>query len=73
MIKQEGSDWILYDKAGKKKLGTHPSKEKALEQERAIMANKKETKNMAITPSSRGGVKGVKRKNLRAKTNQKKI
>ena len=52
MIKKEGQDYILYDKAGKKKLGTHSSREKALEQERAIMANKKV--KLAVRPGSAG-------------------
>lgn len=39
-IKKEGSKYVLYNKAGTRKLGTHPNKEKALKQERAIEANK---------------------------------
>lgn len=39
-IKHENGKWNLYTKDGSKKLGSHPSKEKALAQERAIYANK---------------------------------
>lgn len=39
-IKKQGSQYVLYNKAGTKKLGTHPSKAKAEAQERAIQANK---------------------------------
>ena len=40
IIKQEGDEWVLYDKEGKKVLGRHKSKEGALAQERAIQARK---------------------------------
>jgi hypothetical protein len=40
-IKKEGNKWVLYTKDGKRKLGTHDSREDALAQERAIEANKK--------------------------------
>lgn len=40
MIKKSGKKFILYTKDGKKKLGTHPTRESALAQERAIFANK---------------------------------
>lgn len=40
MIKKSGKKWILYTKDGKRKLGTHDTREEALAQERAIMANK---------------------------------
>ena len=40
MIKKSGNRWILYSKDGKRKLGTHATREEAVAQERAIMANK---------------------------------
>lgn len=40
VIKKSGKKWILYTKDGKRKLGTHDTREEALAQERAIMANK---------------------------------
>lgn len=40
MIKNSGNKWILYTKDGKRKLGTHATREEAVAQERAIMANK---------------------------------
>ena len=40
MIKRRGKEWIVTDKSGKKVLGTHPSKEKALKQLRAIEISK---------------------------------
>lgn len=39
-IKKENGKWVLYTKDGKRKLGTHESKEEALAQERVIEANK---------------------------------
>ena len=44
MIKKQGSKYIVYDSTGKKKLGTHETKEKALAQLRAIEISKKERK-----------------------------
>ena len=41
VIRKEGGKWVLYTKDGKKKLGTHDSKEAALKQERAIYARRK--------------------------------
>lgn len=41
MIKKSGKKWILYNKAGTKILGRHPSKAKALKQEAAIHVNKR--------------------------------
>ena len=41
VVKKSGSKWVLKSKDGKKTLGRHGSKEKALRQERAIQANKK--------------------------------
>jgi hypothetical protein len=40
MIKRRGNKWIVTDKSGKDVLGTHPSKEKALKQLRAIEISK---------------------------------
>lgn len=39
-ILKRGSKWVVTDKSGKKVLGTHPSKEKALKQLRAIEISK---------------------------------
>lgn len=36
MIKKSGNKWILYTKDGKRKLGTHISREEAKAQEKAI-------------------------------------
>jgi hypothetical protein len=43
IIRKKGNQYSLYSHSGKK-LGTHTSKEKALRQERAIYANKNESK-----------------------------
>lgn len=40
VIKKSGKKWILYTKDGKRKLGTHDTREEAVAQERAIVANK---------------------------------
>jgi len=40
MIKKRGSKWVVTDKSGKKVLGTHTSREKALKQLRAIEISK---------------------------------
>ena len=40
MIRKRGSKWVVLDKSGKKVLGTHPSKEKALKQLQAIEISK---------------------------------
>ena len=40
MIRKVGSKYNVYDKTGKKKLGSHPSRAKALAQLRAIEASK---------------------------------
>lgn len=42
MIKKEGSKYVVYDSAGKKKLGEHPDKESAVKQVAAIEISKKE-------------------------------
>lgn len=39
-IKKKGSKWVVTDKSGKKVLGTHPSKAKAISQLQAIEINK---------------------------------
>jgi hypothetical protein len=41
MIRKEGQNYVVYDKAGKKKLGSHPTKAKALDQLAAIEISKK--------------------------------
>lgn len=40
VIKKQGNNYNVYNKAGTKKLGTHPSRKKALAQLRAIEAQK---------------------------------
>jgi hypothetical protein len=40
MIKKEGSKWNVYDSKGKKKLGNHATRKDAVQQLRAIEANK---------------------------------
>lgn len=40
MIKKSGNRWILYTKDGKRKLGTHATREEAQAQERAILSKK---------------------------------
>lgn len=40
MIKKKGNKYIVYDSTGKKKLGTHSSRAKALKQLAAIEINK---------------------------------
>lgn len=40
MVRKRGNDWVVLDSTGKKVLGTHPSKEEADAQLRAIEANK---------------------------------
>lgn len=44
MIRKEGKKWILYSRDGSKRLGIHPSKEKAAAQERAINYSKAKRK-----------------------------
>jgi hypothetical protein len=41
MLIKKGDKWVVYDSKGQKRLGTHPSREKALQQLRAIEANKR--------------------------------
>lgn len=36
MIKKSGNKWVLYTKDGKRKLGTHATREEAVKQERAV-------------------------------------
>lgn len=45
MIVQKGRKWILYTSDGSRILGTHPSYEAALRQERAIQISKRARKN----------------------------
>ena len=40
MLKKEGSKWVVYDSKGKRKLGTHETREKAVAQISAIEASK---------------------------------
>lgn len=44
MIVKEGNKWLVKDSSGKKILGTHPTKEKALKQLAAVEISKKESK-----------------------------
>ena len=44
MIKKKGTKFVVTNKAGTKVLGTHPSKEQALQQLRAIEASKNKKK-----------------------------
>lgn len=44
MIKKQGKNWVVTDSSGKKILGTHPSKEKALKQLAAVEISKKKKK-----------------------------
>lgn len=41
MIRKEGSKYILYNRDGSRKLGTHRTKRDALAQEQAIKARKR--------------------------------
>ena len=41
MIKKKGKNWVVTDSSGKKVLGTHPSKERALKQLAAVEISKK--------------------------------
>lgn len=40
MLKKEGAKWVVYDSKGKRKLGTHETREKAVAQIAAIEASK---------------------------------
>ena len=40
MIRKVGNKWVLYQKSGGKRLGTHSTKAGAERQERAIQASK---------------------------------
>jgi len=40
VIRKEGNKWVLYNKTGKKKLGTHNTKKEAEAQEAAINISK---------------------------------
>ena len=42
MIKKEGSSYVVYDSAGKKRLGTHKTKKAATRQIAAIEISKKQ-------------------------------
>lgn len=41
MIKKKGDKYVVMDSTGTKTLGTHPTREKALKQLRAIEVNKR--------------------------------
>lgn len=41
MIKKQGSKYIVYDSSGRKKLGSHDTRKDAVQQLRAIEANKR--------------------------------
>lgn len=41
MIKKRGDKFVVLDSTGSKTLGTHPTREKALKQLRAIEVNKR--------------------------------
>ena len=41
MIKKQGSKYVVYDSSGSKKLGSHDTKAKALDQLAAIEISKK--------------------------------
>jgi hypothetical protein len=45
MIERKGREWVLKTKDGKKVLGTHPSRESAMAQERAIEISKAQRKD----------------------------
>ncbi len=64
MIKKEGGEWCLYNKAGTKKLGCHPSKKKAQEQEVAVHMAKAQRKGKA----GGGPVSKVKKAEKKAKS-----
>jgi hypothetical protein len=51
MLKHEDDEWNVYDSKGKKKLGSHPSKKKALAQIGAIEASKAR-RNEQIAPAA---------------------
>lgn len=44
MIVRKGKNWVLMTRDGKRVLGTHPSKEAAMAQERAIDISKEQRK-----------------------------
>lgn len=48
MIKKQGKNWVVTDSSGKKILGTHPSKEKALKQLAAVEISKKKKKEKTM-------------------------
>ena len=45
-IAKRGDDWVVLDSKGKKVLGTHPSKEKAVKQLQAIEISKMKAKGV---------------------------
>lgn len=44
MLRKEGAKWCVYDSSGKKKLGEHSTKTKAMDQLVAIEISKKKKK-----------------------------
>lgn len=48
MIKRQGKNWVVTDSSGKKILGTHPSKERALKQLAAVEISKKNKKDKSM-------------------------
>lgn len=44
MIRKRGEKWVVLDSSGKKVLGTHSSREKAVKQMQAIEASKRRNK-----------------------------
>jgi hypothetical protein len=48
MIVKSGDKWLVKDSKGEKTLGTHPTKDLALHQLRAIEANKNKQKKWKI-------------------------
>lgn len=44
MIKKQGDKYVVYDKSGKKKLGEHKTRAKAVDQLQAIEISKKKGK-----------------------------
>lgn len=53
MIKHESGSWNVYNKAGTKKLGSHPNKAKAMAQLRAIEISKHKNEPGATQPKKK--------------------
>lgn len=52
MIKKQGKKWVVTDSSGKKILGTHETKEKAIKQLAAVEISKKERKKETTMENS---------------------